>query len=393
MGRNGPRGQNSVPQSPAVGPSQSSAATPASKTGEARQHPAGAVAPGGGEEASASPSLLPAGTVGGSRKSRNRSRRARSRAKSAHPIGSSAVANNIGPLARLTSTNTPTNTDGYDATGEVGKAEGGFQPPASTPLPAKLSTNQSVGDPRSPVGTPLPPKQSAAGEPGAGRSRSAARRAKKRAKSMQPPGQEAMVVVWACADSTARFRSKEDLKEYQKATGQHDLVWHPTYVRQCDLVWRPKEAQAANIADAAAALPASTEKATDNGQAESPDDCQQQYDLTIDTATRHEAIAITDPLLKQKLEERRRRAEEGAFTAGDAAPTAEKPQMQSGSALWKLADLQDKDKCQAAGLEMNQREQYLSDADFNAAFGTTKELFAALPEWKRNARKKDHGLF
>lgn len=38
-------------------------------------------------------------------------------------------------------------------------------------------------------------------------------------------------------------------------------------------------------------------------------------------------------------------------------------------------------------------ETYLSDTDFQQAFGTSKQEFAQLPQWKRQEKKKALGLF
>ena len=45
------------------------------------------------------------------------------------------------------------------------------------------------------------------------------------------------------------------------------------------------------------------------------------------------------------------------------------------------------------GVERSLREHYLSDADFEALFGVSKEIFFAQPKWKRTQAKKRHGLF
>jgi hypothetical protein len=39
------------------------------------------------------------------------------------------------------------------------------------------------------------------------------------------------------------------------------------------------------------------------------------------------------------------------------------------------------------------KETYLSDAEFQTLFGTSKAEFAKQPGWKRQAKKKELGLF
>jgi len=58
-----------------------------------------------------------------------------------------------------------------------------------------------------------------------------------------------------------------------------------------------------------------------------------------------------------------------------------------------LAQLQDKTVCEAKGVKADEREQHLSDAEFQTLFRTSKEEFAKLPKWKRDKLKKDHSLF
>ena len=45
------------------------------------------------------------------------------------------------------------------------------------------------------------------------------------------------------------------------------------------------------------------------------------------------------------------------------------------------------------GVDANKKEESLSDADFQAAFGMTKDDFAGLPKWKKQQKKKEVGLF
>jgi hypothetical protein len=45
------------------------------------------------------------------------------------------------------------------------------------------------------------------------------------------------------------------------------------------------------------------------------------------------------------------------------------------------------------GVDPSRKEEYLDDATFQAKFGTTKAAFASTPKWKRDAKKKELGLF
>lgn len=47
----------------------------------------------------------------------------------------------------------------------------------------------------------------------------------------------------------------------------------------------------------------------------------------------------------------------------------------------------------ADGIDPERKEEYLSDEQFEEAFGTNKDAFAALPKWKRQQKKKAVGLF
>ena len=46
-----------------------------------------------------------------------------------------------------------------------------------------------------------------------------------------------------------------------------------------------------------------------------------------------------------------------------------------------------------SGVDPEQKEAYLSDAEFSTVFGMTRAAFAALPRWKRDAKKKEVHLF
>lgn len=58
-----------------------------------------------------------------------------------------------------------------------------------------------------------------------------------------------------------------------------------------------------------------------------------------------------------------------------------------------LEELRDADIWKARGIDASSREQMLSDADFQTAFGVTKEDFGKLAGWKRAQKKRELGLF
>eukprot|EP00929_Paragymnodinium_shiwhaense_P066805 TRINITY_DN33557_c0_g1_i1.p1 TRINITY_DN33557_c0_g1~~TRINITY_DN33557_c0_g1_i1.p1 ORF type:complete len:577 (+),score=118.65 TRINITY_DN33557_c0_g1_i1:91-1821(+) len=60
---------------------------------------------------------------------------------------------------------------------------------------------------------------------------------------------------------------------------------------------------------------------------------------------------------------------------------------------YSLTELQDKEGCQAKGLDMARRECYLPDDVFNTTFKMSKDDFEKLPKWKRDNAKKQHNLF
>ena len=45
------------------------------------------------------------------------------------------------------------------------------------------------------------------------------------------------------------------------------------------------------------------------------------------------------------------------------------------------------------GIRPDARESYLSEGEFASVFGVSKEAFAKLPKWKRDALKKEKQLF
>jgi len=95
-------------------------------------------------------------------------------------------------------------------------------------------------------------------------------------------------------------------------------------------------------------------------------------------------------------------AAEGDASAGAEAPAApagqpsqpEQPAQPAEPAeCLSLAELQDPSVWRAKGVNASEREKYLSEADFQAVFGMSKEAFAKLPKWKKDAQKKSQGLF
>jgi len=58
-----------------------------------------------------------------------------------------------------------------------------------------------------------------------------------------------------------------------------------------------------------------------------------------------------------------------------------------------LAELQDASIWRGKDIIATERERYLPDAVFASLFGMDKEAFAKLPKWKRDNKKKEHGLF
>lgn len=45
------------------------------------------------------------------------------------------------------------------------------------------------------------------------------------------------------------------------------------------------------------------------------------------------------------------------------------------------------------GMDPTRREDYIDDATFQAKFGVNRTAFKGLPKWKRDAKKKEVGLF
>jgi len=81
-----------------------------------------------------------------------------------------------------------------------------------------------------------------------------------------------------------------------------------------------------------------------------------------------------------------------AEPAPKAASAPAPPPAAAGSPM-TLDELKNSDACKAKGVDVAKKETYLSDADFSSLFGVTQEEFAKQPKWKRDGRKKEHGLY
>lgn len=75
------------------------------------------------------------------------------------------------------------------------------------------------------------------------------------------------------------------------------------------------------------------------------------------------------------------------------APAAAKTEPEAPSEFLSLEELQNADVWKAKGIDAGKREMFLPDSDFATLFGMGKSDFEALPKWKRDKAKKDHGLF
>jgi len=71
------------------------------------------------------------------------------------------------------------------------------------------------------------------------------------------------------------------------------------------------------------------------------------------------------------------------------APAAAVAAAVSSSTKFSLEEL----KRTPAGIDPTCKEAYLDDVTFNTVFGMTSAAFGALPKWKRDAKKKEVGLF
>lgn len=69
--------------------------------------------------------------------------------------------------------------------------------------------------------------------------------------------------------------------------------------------------------------------------------------------------------------------------------------LESGETLecYKLAQLQDLTVCKELHVDIDKRENRLSDEDFVEAFGMTRQEFQKMPKWKQNDKKKALMLF
>jgi uncharacterized protein (UPF0335 family) len=77
--------------------------------------------------------------------------------------------------------------------------------------------------------------------------------------------------------------------------------------------------------------------------------------------------------------------------AAPAAPAGPAVTIAPGSKTFALADL--RAMRASDGIAVDQKEAYLSDADFKAALGMDRAAFAALPKWKAADAKKKAGIF
>lgn len=92
------------------------------------------------------------------------------------------------------------------------------------------------------------------------------------------------------------------------------------------------------------------------------------------------AAATPSPAAKQEPEP----AAAAASPAADARPFSDSLSLPELQAATKGGDLE---------LSWANKELYLSDADFQAAFGMSKDEFAATPKWKQQSQKKALDLF
>jgi hypothetical protein len=64
------------------------------------------------------------------------------------------------------------------------------------------------------------------------------------------------------------------------------------------------------------------------------------------------------------------------------------------SVSYELSDLRSRRMSDnAAGIDLTKKETYLDENTFQQVFRMTKEMFSALPKWKRDMKKKEAGLF
>lgn len=101
---------------------------------------------------------------------------------------------------------------------------------------------------------------------------------------------------------------------------------------------------------------------------------------------------FVDPLAKKNAE--LKKAAEDDAKAAEAATEAPPAKAEASSAVeagktFSLAELQ----AGVNGVPPHEKESFLSDADFQEAFGMDMASFQALPKWKRQNAKKKVGLF
>lgn len=84
---------------------------------------------------------------------------------------------------------------------------------------------------------------------------------------------------------------------------------------------------------------------------------------------------------------------ESAVHVFQLAPAAPREVCEEDRATLPLALLLDRDRARAAGVDMQRREMYLSDADCVAVFACNMQEFLQLPKWKQLNLKRASGLF
>ncbi|CAE8636499.1 unnamed protein product [Polarella glacialis] len=100
--------------------------------------------------------------------------------------------------------------------------------------------------------------------------------------------------------------------------------------------------------------------------------------VVVQTESKRKAEAVTESVATVAVTE-----SVATVAAADGAVTGEfsLEELQT-AGLWK-----DKD------VVATERERYLPDATFVSLFGVSKDEFAKMPKWKRDNKKKEHGLF
>ena len=84
---------------------------------------------------------------------------------------------------------------------------------------------------------------------------------------------------------------------------------------------------------------------------------------------------------------------ERSASAKQELPDRSTVSIAPGTRSFPLEQLRDADIAASLGIDVSQKEEYLSDADFSAVFATTKAAFRQLPNWKKANLKKSSGLF